>query len=429
MRLRMAKQVILFVAVSMTLVGCSLDSNPASKAASPVIISQPSNQTVTAGQTATFSVAARGTTPLRYQWQKDRAVIAGATGATYTTPATDSADNGALFQVVVTNSAGSATSNSATLTVNSTPVAPSITQQPANQTLTAGQTATFAVVASGSATLTYQWQKGAARITGATSASFTTPVTSVSDNGSQFQVVVSNSVGNATSNAATLTVNAASTTDVLTYHNDIARTGQNLNESILTSSNVTAATLGNSAFSQLMDWSMQSRCMRRALRSLRNGTHNLLIAPTEHDSVYAFDADTGAVIWHVSTLKTAESSSDNRGCGQITPEIGVTSTPVIDRTRGTNGVVYVVAMSKDGSGNYYQRVHALDLALGTELSAARLTFRRSIRERATTPTARMWFSTQAIRRAGRAAAIERRPLHRVDFALRSRAVHGMDHCL
>ena len=66
-------------------------------------------------------------------------------------------------------------------------------------------------------------------------------------------------------------------------------------------------------------------------------------------------------------LKSGETTSDTRGCSQVTPEIGVTSTPVIDRTRGANGVVYVVAMSKDGSGNYHQRLHALDLALGTEL--------------------------------------------------------------
>jgi hypothetical protein len=93
----------------------------------------------------------------------------------------------------------------------------------------------------------------------------------------------------------------------------------------------------------------------------------LLIAATEHDSVYAFDADSGATIWHTSMLKSGEATSDNRGCSQITPEIGVTSTPVIDRTRGPNGVLYVVAMSKDASGNYHQRVHALDLTLGTEL--------------------------------------------------------------
>ena len=97
--------------------------------------------------------------------------------------------------------------------------------------------------------------------------------------------------------------------------------------------------------------------------------HNLLIAATEHDSVYAFDADSGAQLWHSSMLKAGETTSDDRGCDQVTPEIGVTSTPVIDRTRGTNGVVYVVAMSKDGSGKYHQRLHALDLALGTELFA------------------------------------------------------------
>jgi hypothetical protein len=97
-----------------------------------------------------------------------------------------------------------------------------------------------------------------------------------------------------------------------------------------------------------------------------NGTHNLLITASEHGSVYAFDADSGATIWQTSTLKAGEATATN-GCGQIAPEIGVTSTPVIDRTRGPNGVVYAVAMSKDSSNNYHQRVHALDLALGTEL--------------------------------------------------------------
>jgi hypothetical protein len=97
------------------------------------------------------------------------------------------------------------------------------------------------------------------------------------------------------------------------------------------------------------------------------GTHNLLIVASEHTSVYAFDADSGATIWQVTTLKTGETTSDDRGCGQITSEIGVTSTPVIDRASGPNGAVYVVAMSKDSSGNYHQRLHALDLLLGTEL--------------------------------------------------------------
>jgi Abnormal spindle-like microcephaly-assoc'd, ASPM-SPD-2-Hydin/Immunoglobulin I-set domain/Immunoglobulin domain len=176
--------------------------------AAPSITTQPSSQTITAGQTATFSVTASGTTPLSYQWQKNGAAISGATSATYTTPAETTSDSGAQFSVVVSNSAGSATSNSAILTVNPAPVAPSITTQPSSQTITAGQTATFSVTASGTAPLTYQWRKNGTAISGATSASYTTPAETTSDNGAQFTVVVTNSAGNATSNAATLTVNA-----------------------------------------------------------------------------------------------------------------------------------------------------------------------------------------------------------------------------
>ena len=184
----------------------TLTVNPAPVA--PTITTQPANQTVTAGQTATFTVVASGTAPLSYQWQKNSVNISGATSASYTTPATTTSDSGSTFIVVVSNSAGTATSNAATLTVNPAPVAPTITTQPANQTVTAGQTATFTVVAGGTAPLSYQWQKNSANISGATSSTYTTPGTIASDNGSTFRVVVSNSAGSTTSNAATLTVNA-----------------------------------------------------------------------------------------------------------------------------------------------------------------------------------------------------------------------------
>jgi hypothetical protein len=337
-------------------------------ATAPSITTQPTNQTVTVGQMATFSVVASGTSPLSYQWQKAGSAIAGATSSNYTTPAAANSDNGSQFKVIVTNSVGTATSNTVTLTVSGSPVAASITTQPANQTVNAGQTATFSVVASGTAPLSYQWQKGGSPISGATSSSYTTPVTSSSDNGSQFKVVVSNSVGSATSNSATLTVNTSTaSTDVLTYHNDIARTGQNLNETTLTISNVASATFGKVGFFAVDGLVDAEPLYASKVTVPSNGTHNLLIAATEHDSVYAFDADSGTVIWKTSMLKSGETTSDNRSCGQVTPEIGVTSTPVIDRTRGANGVVYVVAMSKDSSSNYHQRIHALDLALGTEL--------------------------------------------------------------
>ena len=175
------------------------------------ITAQPANQSVTVGQTATFSVAATGPGTLTYQWRKNGVVLSGAAAASYATPVTTSADNGSQFLVVVTDSNGSVTSNSATLTVTTSAVAPSITSQPANQTVMAGQPATFSVTANGTATLTYQWRKNGVVISGAASASYTTPATTSADSGAQFLVVVSNSTGSATSNAATLTVNAPPT--------------------------------------------------------------------------------------------------------------------------------------------------------------------------------------------------------------------------
>jgi hypothetical protein len=184
----------------------TLSVNPAPVA--PSITAQPASQTVTTGQAATFSMAASGTAPLSYQWRRNGTPITGATSSSYTTAATISSDNGALFTVVVSNSAGSATSNAATLSVNPAPVAPSITAQPASQTVTAGQTATFTVAATGTAPFSYQWKKNGTVISGATSSSYITPAETTSDNGAQFNVTVSNSVGSVTSNAVTLTVNA-----------------------------------------------------------------------------------------------------------------------------------------------------------------------------------------------------------------------------
>jgi hypothetical protein len=154
-------------------------------------------------------VTATGTAPLAYQWKKNSVAISSATSSSYTTPATAISDNGAQFTVAVSNTAGSATSGAATLTVSAAAVAPLIAAQPVSQTVTAGQTASFSVTATGTAPLTYQWKKNGTAISGATSASYTTPATSTSDSGGQFTVAASNTVGTVTSNTATLTVNAA----------------------------------------------------------------------------------------------------------------------------------------------------------------------------------------------------------------------------
>lgn len=344
----------------------------------PTISTQPANQTVTVGQTATFTVTAAGTAPLTYQWQKNGANISSAATMSYTTPATISADSGSTFDVIVSNAVGSITSQQATLTVNSAGAAPTITTQPANQTVTAGQTATFSVVAAGTAPLSYQWQKNGASISGATSSSYPTPVTTTADSGEQFRVVVTNAFGNITSSAATLTVNASTgspSIDVVTYHYDNFRTGQNVNELTLTSANVKATTFG-----KLGEFGVDGRVDAQPLlvanlAILGKGNKNVLYVVTEHDSIYAFDADSitgsgGTVLWQASALLSGETTSDNRGCGQVSPEIGITSTPVIDRTRNA---IYVAAMSKDSKGNYYQRIHALDLTTGKELFGGPMT--------------------------------------------------------
>src|SRR5437762_135422 len=124
--------------LGLTLSGCGgSDASPSAQSpvnpVAPAITTQPASQTVSAGQTATFTVTAAGTAPLSYQWQRNGTAIGAATAASYTTPATTAADNGDLFTVIVSNAAGSVTSTAAALTVNSVPVAPTITTQPASQ--------------------------------------------------------------------------------------------------------------------------------------------------------------------------------------------------------------------------------------------------------------------------------------------------------
>jgi hypothetical protein len=155
-------------------------------------------------------------------------------------------------------------------------------------------------------------------------------------------------------------------TNVTTYHNDNARTGQNLSETILTPSDVNSSSFGK-LFVISVDGKVDAQPLYLTQLSIPNqATRNVLYVATEHGSVYGFDADSGALLWQVSTLAAGETTSDDHGCGQITPEIGVTSTPVIDPKAGPHGTIYVVAMSKDGAGNYHQRLHALDVTTGAE---------------------------------------------------------------
>ncbi len=154
--------------------------------------------------------------------------------------------------------------------------------------------------------------------------------------------------------------------DVLTYHYSVTRQGQNTLESVLTPANVNSTNFGKINFLTL-DGKVDAQPLYVYRLPGQLHVQNTLFAVTEHGSAYAFDADAGTQSWKVSTLGPGETTSDDHGCSQITPEIGITATPVIDRQRGPNGAMYLVAMSKDPSGNYHQRLHALDLKTGAEL--------------------------------------------------------------
>jgi hypothetical protein len=161
---------------------------------------------------------------------------------------------------------------------------------------------------------------------------------------------------------------------VLTYHNDNGRTGQNLQETALTTSNVKSATFGKVGFLSVQGL-VDAEPLYVPNLTVMGASHNVVFIVTEHDLVYAFDADTFTQLWQVSVLGANETPSDDRGCSQVTPEIGITSTPVIDLSAGAHGTIFVVAMSKDANGNYYQRLHALDLTTGAELGSSPTTVR------------------------------------------------------
>ena len=178
----------------------------------PSITAQPQSQTVTAGGSVTFTVAATGTAPLSYQWYDNGSAIPGATSSSYSIPNTQAANAGTYTVTVSNGTLPNATSNWAVLAVNVVSVAPRITAQQLSQTVTAGQSITFIVAATGTAPLSYQWLLNGTAIPGATSSSYTISNFQAANAGTYTVTVSNGTLPNATSSGAVLTVNPASGT-------------------------------------------------------------------------------------------------------------------------------------------------------------------------------------------------------------------------
>jgi hypothetical protein len=245
--------------------------------------------------------------------------------------------------------------------------AASILVQPATQTVNLGQSVTFSVLATGNSPLTYQWFENGTAIPGATSATYVTPPIASTDIGAPFHVMVSNPVQGATSNTATLQLNLYPGLNVLTYHNDTYRSGQNLQETTLTPANVNTSTFGK-LFSVPVDGQIYTQPLYLSGVSIPgNGTHNVIYVATEHDGVFAYDADaSGPALWSVSFINPAAGittlNNTDVACTAIPPEVGITGTPVIDPSTGT---MFLVARTKE-NGVFVQRLHALDVTTGAE---------------------------------------------------------------
>jgi uncharacterized protein (TIGR03437 family) len=156
---------------------------------------------------------------------------------------------------------------------------------------------------------------------------------------------------------------------VPTYHNDLARTGQNLNETLLTPASVASGKFGR-LFSYPVDGQVYAQPLYMpGVVIPGQGIHNVVFVATENDSVYAFDADNylAAPLWQVSFINPAQgitaASAAELGCASITPEVGITGTPVIDPASGT---LYVVAMTEPSNGTFEHQLHALDITTGAE---------------------------------------------------------------
>jgi Putative Ig domain len=306
------------------------------------------------------------------------------TGAITGTPSASVASTPLTFKVADASSPALTQTTNLTLTISATPTVASVTLNPTSVlggNSSQGTVTLSGPALSGGATVTLTSSNTAAAQVPASvvvpavasSATFAITTSSVS---SSTNSVISASFNSSTQTATLTVTQVASSVAVLTYHNDSLRTGQNVNETILTTANVNSSTFGK-LFSLPVDGPIFAQPLYLPGVTVGTQVHNLVFVATEHNSVYAWDADTASAtpVWNTSLINSAagvtaipcgEAASGQGDCTTITPEFGITSTPVIDSSTGT---LYVVASTKEVSGSttsYVYRLHALSVTTGQE---------------------------------------------------------------
>jgi hypothetical protein len=252
---------------------------------------------------------------------------------------------------------------------------------PQSSSVIIGQTQQFTAAVSNSANATVQWSVngvagGNAEVGTISDAGLYTAPAKLPDP-ADVTVNASSVADNTKSDSGTVTV--AAYTGVLTYHNDNGRTGQNLNETTLTLANVNPTKFGK-VFDAALDGQVYAQPLYLSHAVIGGAVHNVVYVATEHDTVYAFDADglSPTPLWTKSLLMNGGTPIPDTDYGTtgspVKPEIGITSTPVID---GTTGTIYVLAVSKE-SGNYIQRLHALDVVTGAEKFGGPVTIQATV---------------------------------------------------
>lgn len=256
------------------------------------------------------------------------------------TPDSQTLTVGSIATVSITATATDGYTGPVDLTVENLPTG--VTMLPATVELTAGEAKTITLVASGQA------QPGSATVT------FVGKINSVTGS-ADLGLTVVNPVSNGL--------------DVPTWHYDSGRTGLNASETVLTPTNVTATSFGK-ARTTATDGAVDAQPLYLSGVTISGTKHNVVYAATENDTVYAWDATSGTQLWKTPVLESGETAADNQGCSELGSKVGITATPVIDRNFGPDGAIFFVAKTKGSDGAYHQRLYALDITTGAELSGS-----------------------------------------------------------